>query len=768
MLHNSLNFLSSIMKMFTGVDSNDLLKYAVIIVAILACVFLFVRVEGVRWFAVVSLVLVVGFSGVYSGIKLNQYYSAEGGIYGKIDDLLKNNEVTVEQDKTRINFNFKSTNLTEDLYGNYSAHFQSSDVIKLDSTVEYFVLVNDMPCQIIEYDTFHFIAEYYYSFYSIDGSYILTDKLTFTFAFSQNVTDLYVSTSGGTDAVDLWNVYFSKNDFIVNFETTDYVYSSSSNMTNLFFYVDDTLYANIEVDKNNISYSLENPTKENCTFVGWSLDGETLIDDINTAAVTEPVTYIAVFEEIANYSFTIQDVNTSYFGQGVYSTFTSLNYPETISSLDVSTNKASSDLIVGCDKVYENSSVYAVVLPYNAGHYISRVYVLYTIPGDTEKTLECLLSFDQTTHLLTFDGTSTSYGAFDNVFEDFEIINGCYNDSSFVISDDDVNSMIEFNGYLKDYAYICFKFTNLKADIRMGCEYVAQRYKLTSYTSYCIDELLGPVSPYMDNLSTVVYGTTLRNACNPMDTYLVEPAYYLNSICDDNLLSDELLDSYVTVNTIVYALYDLHDLFDNNRIYYYTMDIDNSIYSLNSISSDYILQGVDAYLAPLDCSDITFTKLGLICTASDTEGQYTWSCSSSDYASNFVFNFVEGGEYYDLSSLPITNEYSSIYSYKLKSIPTIDVTYNIYSSFGFIYFTIPELVSSINHVLGYDKYTTETIHNLFDEDICFHITSVLNGNITINIECDESCELYGKTITAPKLTTSCELTESIVAIQVFM
>lgn len=313
----------SILKLFTGTDVGEILKYAVIIIAILAVVFLFVKVEGVRWFVVIAIVLVVGFSGVYSGIKINQYYSAQGGIYGKLEDLIKSNQVEVEQSKTYINFNFSNVNLTENNYGYYSARFVSNDTITLDSNSQYFATVNSMPCKIVEYDKYHFVAKYNYSFYDEQNNYILTDELTFTFGMSQYVTELVVTSKNeDTRAVELWNVYFTKNDFIVKLETTDKVYISDSDMVTLSVYNQSEIaYQSVVPIGSSVILDLSKfNTTESYRPVGFSYDPEGInrIED-NTLVVDFSQRVYVVWEFFVHFYDTpshYHEVSSSWISNG--------------------------------------------------------------------------------------------------------------------------------------------------------------------------------------------------------------------------------------------------------------------------------------------------------------------------------------------------------------------------------------------------------------------------------------------------------------------
>lgn len=88
------------------------------------------------------------------------------------------------------------------------------------------------------------------------------------------------------------------SDYTIN-ESTTFVADLSYHYT-VNFMVDDTLY-NSQTTSNGAITLPENPTKSGCTFKGWSLDGETIID-VQLSDITSSMNYIAVFEFLEKYN----------------------------------------------------------------------------------------------------------------------------------------------------------------------------------------------------------------------------------------------------------------------------------------------------------------------------------------------------------------------------------------------------------------------------------------------------------------------------------
>ncbi len=76
-----------------GISFQDILNFSLLIALIIGVVVLLIKVPGSRMIVASLCVVLICCSGVYSGIKINEYYTAEGGIFGKIEDIIKPNKL---------------------------------------------------------------------------------------------------------------------------------------------------------------------------------------------------------------------------------------------------------------------------------------------------------------------------------------------------------------------------------------------------------------------------------------------------------------------------------------------------------------------------------------------------------------------------------------------------------------------------------------------------------------------------------------------------
>lgn len=86
------------------------------------------------------------------------------------------------------------------------------------------------------------------------------------------------------------------------------------------FLVDNANYNNQIVTKNERATIPQSPVKDGYEFLGWSLNGVDIIENIETLPVTENTTYHAVFVKIHTVTFIVEDqvVATQYIRNGSY------------------------------------------------------------------------------------------------------------------------------------------------------------------------------------------------------------------------------------------------------------------------------------------------------------------------------------------------------------------------------------------------------------------------------------------------------------------
>lgn len=156
----------------------------------------------------------------YSGIQLNYYYSASGGIYGAITGIFETNEIEVI---SKASYRIKNTELTQVYETNtYSATISFSEVFELSKDYKYMIYVNDMPCNDVHNASDYITGKYTYTFYDEEMKALHTDTLTIKFAFYENSTYLSISTDGGAESVKYWNYYFAKNSFVISLDKATY------------------------------------------------------------------------------------------------------------------------------------------------------------------------------------------------------------------------------------------------------------------------------------------------------------------------------------------------------------------------------------------------------------------------------------------------------------------------------------------------------------------------------------------------------------------
>ena len=191
----------------------DLIYLIVGIIVFMGIVYLCSMFETARIVFGTILVVCILTSAVFSGIKLNQYYSAEGGIYGKIENFFGVNEVeTIDTMTYKLNnINFTST-INEN---EYDADFIIYETNELNPDIEYMVLFNDKPCSTSKVGSEFISAEYIYNFYDENENVINSDSITIKIATYKTYTYIHLITDGGTDAVKLWHSYFEKNGSIL-------------------------------------------------------------------------------------------------------------------------------------------------------------------------------------------------------------------------------------------------------------------------------------------------------------------------------------------------------------------------------------------------------------------------------------------------------------------------------------------------------------------------------------------------------------------------
>ena len=233
--------------------------------------------QGKWFFGTICMVIMIA-GTCYCGIQLNYYYTASGGIFGKLSGIFETNVVEVEN----ASFSFINIELTQTKDESYSAVITSSDVLQLENGIVYGVKVNGEPCVNVENARDYVTAEYTYSFYNERFEVLCTDTLYFRFAFYTNSTLLTVKTNGGANAVKFWNYYFNKNTFIVTIGQADYVKSEDIEFKNVkkegyslaTFYEDNKLIGYKQVKNDDVVGNVNLDNMKDRKILGWKVGGE--------------------------------------------------------------------------------------------------------------------------------------------------------------------------------------------------------------------------------------------------------------------------------------------------------------------------------------------------------------------------------------------------------------------------------------------------------------------------------------------------------------
>lgn len=247
---------------------------------------------------------------VWCGINLGYYYTARGGIFGALSGIDQTNTVTI----TDAEFNFENIELTRVEGDRYSATVNSNGTFKLDNDAEYIILVNGYPCSDVEMFDTYITASYTYEFLSDELQPILTDTLNIAFVFDNNYTYATITTNGGANAVEYWNSYFSRNNFVVklsfveNSDVASDIYNSVKDETNYIespAFEDDKLYL-FDLENNDIRYN-RYKSQNGTTFIGVQSLNKMFIVQSDNSLEQIYDKYYCFFNELSNYDILMAD-----------------------------------------------------------------------------------------------------------------------------------------------------------------------------------------------------------------------------------------------------------------------------------------------------------------------------------------------------------------------------------------------------------------------------------------------------------------------------
>lgn len=184
--------------------------------AFLGIVYLCVKYKWARIATAIVGAIVLTAGSIYSSYNIYQYYTAESGEFGQIEDFFNTNEVNF-MDGLKINFSnveLKATGNKDE----YSAKITKNQQLKLDEERDYWVYVDGIPCSSVEITPYYIVADFRMSFENMNLESMKTDVLQLRFSLASKSTEFNITTKGGTDAVKYWNSFFMKNGFVVSIE----------------------------------------------------------------------------------------------------------------------------------------------------------------------------------------------------------------------------------------------------------------------------------------------------------------------------------------------------------------------------------------------------------------------------------------------------------------------------------------------------------------------------------------------------------------------
>lgn len=247
-------------------------------------------------------VALLGGSAIYSVYQVNGYYSAEGGIIGKITNTFKPNVVNVNDFEIKID----NIELQQEFEDTYLAEITINQEIKLDSNKKYALFVNGAPTSCFASESNYIGGVYGYAFYGANNTLLLHDDLVIELALYKNYSLMFLYTMGGNTAVDYWNYYFNRNDFVITIEEIDVAaIDNNEEITGVVpeyytvsYCVDDEVVAKQIYHPNDTIEMIASPEKEDFVFQGWLLNGTHVLDSF---IVFQSIVLEADFVAIENY-----------------------------------------------------------------------------------------------------------------------------------------------------------------------------------------------------------------------------------------------------------------------------------------------------------------------------------------------------------------------------------------------------------------------------------------------------------------------------------
>lgn len=189
------------------------IKIILTLIVVSLLIFTFIKFKSLRWFLGTCFAIIFVLFSLFAGFSVNNYYSASGGIIGSLNNIIKGNQLTMNNFEFAIqNVVFKETDNVDEYNLTITRDFEDS----VDLTNNYCIFINNTPCESVNYSSELIKGKFYYEFYDEKLELILSDILDINMVFYKTSVKLIITTFGGEKAVGLWNSYFNNNKFVIS------------------------------------------------------------------------------------------------------------------------------------------------------------------------------------------------------------------------------------------------------------------------------------------------------------------------------------------------------------------------------------------------------------------------------------------------------------------------------------------------------------------------------------------------------------------------
>lgn len=219
---------------------------------------------------VVSFLIII--SGVISFTYINAYYSASGGVRGKIGKILMPNSAEEIVQDSSITIQVDDIAFVKQLDETYASDIQINNVLVMDYTRGYSFYINGMETDLEEYSSSHLKGSFTQLFYlNRELNKTSTKKINYTIFFYETYIDFDLYLENDIDSVSLWNSYFDKNSCVIDIKENP---GRSDNFNTVALMIENEEFKTVKV-KQGTTYILPETFEyeDVIHFCNWELDG---------------------------------------------------------------------------------------------------------------------------------------------------------------------------------------------------------------------------------------------------------------------------------------------------------------------------------------------------------------------------------------------------------------------------------------------------------------------------------------------------------------